>query len=93
MRTTIPRGIRSVALAVGVKEITDLVDASQYDTSSRTRTPHLGEIVVWQNTAGYFAATKIEKLKCRGHGANEDEAVFSYVIQPNKTSSFQQPGK
>lgn len=88
-----PPSIRSVALAVGVKEITDLVDASQYDTSSRTRTPHLGEIVVWQNTAGYFAATKIEKLKCRGHGANEDEAVFSYVIQPNKTSSFQQPGK
>ncbi|MDP9201494.1 MAG: hypothetical protein M3P26_06125 [Gemmatimonadota bacterium] len=86
-------GLSLDALAVGVKEITDLVDASQYDTSSRTRAPHLGEILVWQNTAGYFAATKIEKLKYRGHGADEDVVVFSYAIQPNKSSSFKRPAK
>ena len=59
-----------------------------YDTSSRVRTPHLGEIVVWQNTAGYYLATKIEKLQSRINGSPTDEITFSYVIAPNKISSF-----
>lgn len=80
--------IRTVALAVGATSFADIDDASVYDTSSRSRKPHLGEIVVWQNTAGYFAATRIEKLKCRSHGSSEDEVTFSYVIQPNRTASF-----
>ena len=85
---TDPPSIQSVALALNAKEITDIVDASRYDTSSRVRTPHLGEIVVWQNTAGYFLATKIEKLQSRGHGSPTDEVTFSYVIAPSKSASF-----
>lgn len=83
-----PPGIRSVALAVGAKEIAEIVDASIYDNSSRVRTPRLGEIVVWQNVSGYFMATKIEKVQNRGHGSEKDEMVFSYRIQPNKTPFF-----
>lgn len=86
-----PPSIRAVALAIGVKDIVDIDDASLYDTSSRVRTPRLGEIAVWQNTAGYFAVTKIEALKNRGHGNDRDEVVFSYVIQSNKTPSFHVP--
>jgi len=41
-----PPSIRSVALAVGIVDITDITDAAIYDTSSRTRTPQLGEIVI-----------------------------------------------
>ena len=85
---TDPPSIRSVALALGAKEITDIVDASRYDTSSRTRTPHLGEIVVWQNTAGYYLATKVEKLQSRGHGSPSDEITFTYAIAPSKLASF-----
>jgi hypothetical protein len=85
---TDPPSIRAVAVAVGVKGIADVVDASIYDTSSRVRNPHLREIAIWQNTAGYFAATRIEKLKSRSHGDEKDEMVFSYVIQPNRTPSF-----
>ena len=85
---TDPPSIRSVAIALGVKEIHEITDASMYDTSSRVRTPQLGEIVVWQNTAGYYLATKIEKLQSRGHGSSADEITFSYVIAPNKMSSF-----
>src|SRR5438270_1362333 len=85
---TDPPSIRSVALALGVANITDINDATIYDTSSRTRSPKLGEIVIWQNTAGYFLATKIEKLHSRGHGCSGDEITFSYAIAPNKSVSF-----
>jgi hypothetical protein len=85
---TDPPSIRSVAIAVGVKAIRDIEDASVFDTSSRVRTPHLGEIVVWRNTAGYFAAVRIEKLKSRSDGQAVDEVTFTYAIQPNRTPSF-----
>lgn len=80
--------IRSIALAVGAKEIADIVDASTYDYSSRVRTPRLGEIVVWRNVTGYFVATKVERVQNRGHGKDKDEVMFSYWIQPNKTPFF-----
>lgn len=83
-----PPSIRTVALVTGIKAIGDIVDASIYDTSSRVRSPHLGEIVVWQNTAGYFTATRIEKLKSRSHGDANDEVTFSYAIQPDRSPSF-----
>ena len=83
-----PPSIRTVALADGINAIGDIEDASIYDTSSRARSPHLGEVVVWQNTAGYFAATRIERLRSRLHGDSADEVTFSYAIQPNRTPSF-----
>jgi hypothetical protein len=86
---TDPPSIRSVALALGVSNITDITDAALYDTSSRVRSPSLGEIVVWQNTAGYFLATKIERLQYRRPGRSVvDEITFSYAIAPNKSASF-----
>jgi hypothetical protein len=85
---TDPPSIRSVALALGVANITDVTDAAIYDTSSRVRSPQLGEIVIWQNTAGYFLATKIEKIQSRGHGCSVDEITFSYAIASNKSTSF-----
>jgi hypothetical protein len=83
-----PGSIRTVALAVGVSQITEIADASVYDTSSRHRSPHLGEIVIWQNTAGHYLATKIEKLQSRGHGSSVDEVTFSYAIALHKEKSF-----
>ena len=85
---TDPPSIRSVALALDVSEISEITDASNYDTSSRVRTPQLGEIVVWQNTAGYYLATKVEQLKARSHGSAGDEVTFTYVIAPNKMARF-----
>jgi len=85
---TDPPSIRSVALALDAREISDIVDSSRYDTSSRVRTPHVGEIVVWQNTAGYYLATKVETLQKRSHGSGADEICFTYSIAPNKLASF-----
>ncbi len=83
-----PPSIRSVALAAAIKDIADINDATVFDPSSRVRTPRVGEIVVWQNTAGYFLATKIDSLASRSHDDTPDEIVFSYVIQPNRTAAF-----
>lgn len=83
-----PPSIRTMALAVGAVKIEDIVDPSTYDPSSRVRTPRTGEIVIWQNTAGYYLATKVEKVRGRGHGSGVDEIVFTYEIAPNKSSSF-----
>jgi hypothetical protein len=83
-----PPSIRSLALATGVQDIHDIDDASIYDPSSRVRTPRLDEIVVWQNTAGYYMATKVLRIEIRGVGYERDEVEFSYVIQPNRGTSF-----
>jgi hypothetical protein len=83
-----PPSIRSVALAVGARSFGEISDSASFDTSSRVRSPRTDEIVIWQNTAGYYLATKVEALKSRSHGAAADEVVFSYMIAPNKSTSF-----
>lgn len=82
------QGIRSVALAAGVRSAREIDDAGAYDPTSHHRSPHLGETVVWQNTAGYYAATTVESVKSRSHGDPVDEVTFSYVIQPDRSGSF-----
>jgi hypothetical protein len=84
-----PPSIRSVALAIGVSSVSEIKDASLYDTSSRVRTPHLNEVVVWQNTAGYYLATKVIRLLSRGHGSASDSVSFEYKIAPNKSLRFE----
>lgn len=84
-----PSSIQSIALVDDVTSITDITDASKYDTSSSSLTPLLGDIVVWKNISGYYLAAKIEALQCRGYGGNRaDKIRFSYVIAPNKSTSF-----
>lgn len=85
---TDPPSIRSVAIAVGSKEISEIQDATQYDPSSRVRTPFVGEILVWQNTAGYFLATKVLAVHVRGSGNALDEVRLEYKIARTKSSSF-----
>jgi len=85
---TDPPSIRSVSIAVGAKEISEIQDATQYDPSSRVRTPYMGEILIWQNTAGYFLATKVLSIQVRGPGNALDEVRLEYMIAPTKSSSF-----
>lgn len=85
---TDPPSIRSVAIAVGVIDISHIRDATQYDPSSRVRTPHVGEILVWQNTAGYFLATKVLSVQVRGKGNSLDQVSLEYRIAPTKTATF-----
>ena len=83
-----PPSIRNLALAIGVSKISEIKNARLFDTSSRVRSPHLNEIVVWENTEGYFLATQICSIKSRGHEASVDEIVFRYRIMPKRGFDF-----
>jgi hypothetical protein len=83
-----PQSIRTVALALGIKEIIDVIDASSYDNSSRTRAPYLGEIVVWLNTAGYYLATKVVAIGKRDLNGGASLLTLEYKIALNKSVSF-----
>jgi len=83
-----PESIDCIAIAHNAKEISDITDAHSYDFTSRHRHPSIGEIVIWQNKNGYFAATKIISIKNRGSNADKDELTFEYKILTNATSDF-----
>lgn len=85
---TDPPSIRSVALVTDKRDIRAIADAAFYDTSSRVRSPHLGQIAVWQNTQGYYLATKVLSLKSRSHGSDVDEISFEYEVASHKTADF-----
>jgi hypothetical protein len=83
-----PPSIRAVAIASDAKDIAEITDATVYDSSSRVRSPYLGETVVWQNTAGYYLATKIVAIAVRGPSGGSDTLTLKYKIAPNKSVSF-----
>lgn len=62
-------GSGTVALAEGIQNISDIEDATLYDTSSRVRRPCVGDVVIWKNSVGYYAATKLEHVEARGYGS------------------------
>lgn len=80
--------VSAVALATGISEIGEIRDASAYDFSSRTRTPRVGQIVIWRNLNGLYAATKIIGIKDDSRGADHDELSFDYVILPDGGTDF-----
>lgn len=83
-----PPSIRSVALAEKVRDITTISDARVYDPSSRARTAYVGDTVVFQNTAGYYAVARVDSVKNRHSPSGAHDIVFSYTIQPNKSADF-----
>ena len=83
-----PPSIRAVALVKDKQEISSIDDARIYDGSSRTRSPNVGQIVLLQNTNGFFAALKVLDIKDDTRGSQFDELTFEYVIQTNSTPDF-----
>ena len=80
--------ISTVALAKDLSDINQIADARIYDSSSRTRTPAINQIVVLQNINGFYAAIKILALKDDTRGDYNDEVTFEYVIQTNGSPIF-----
>ena len=83
-----PPSIDTIALAQDHREFNEILDATVFDTSSRTRTLLEQEIAVLQNSKGHFAAVKIVDVKDKSHGDAIDELHISYWIQENGSSSF-----
>ncbi len=80
--------IEAIALAKGAREIRDVTDATAYDFSSRVRSSRLGQIVVWRNLNGLYAATKIIAISDDTRGAARDELTFEFVILPDGATNF-----
>jgi hypothetical protein len=80
--------IKALALANGVEEFSGIGDPTRFDFSSRVRTPSLGQIVIWQNINGYFAATKIVRIKDNKRQDDRDELSFVYTISENPNAEF-----
>ena len=84
-----PPSINGVALITseGV-EIKQIVDARHFDYTSRARTPQIGQIVLFRNTNGFYAAVQVLGIKHSGRGDHSDEIRFRYVINPDGSDDF-----
>lgn len=81
--------VETIALVTDIKNITDISDATIYDTSSGVRTADEREILIVKNINGCYAAIKVIDVKYRGRGSDtKDELTFEYVILSDKSSDF-----
>jgi hypothetical protein len=81
--------VRGVALAPRGAKVSDILDASALDFTSRVRSAGLGRIVVLQNIHGFFAALEILEIKDDTRGDSVDELRFKYWILKNGGKDFQ----
>ncbi|RYZ91962.1 MAG: serine/threonine protein kinase [Proteobacteria bacterium] len=70
--------ISAIALARGVRDFEHIGDVSRFDFSSNNRSPKVGEIVIWKNINGRYAATRIVEIWDDGRGRPRDRLVFDY---------------
>ncbi|MCY4579027.1 MAG: TIR domain-containing protein [Chloroflexi bacterium] len=84
-----PPSINGVALAPrDCVSIGKVVDAQLLDFTSRSRTPQIGQIVMFRNTKGFYAAVQILGIKHGGRGDDNYELRFRYVIQSDGSDDF-----
>ena len=83
-----PSSIRTIAIARDTREIVEISDARTYEGSSRIRRPEIGDVAVFQNVNGYWAAIKILRIGDDTRSDDRDEVTFDYVIQTNGSPSF-----
>ena len=84
-----PSSINGIALGrTGWTNINQVTDAQTLDYTSRVRTPRIGQIVLFRNIHGFYAATQILNIKDDTRGDDHDELRFQYVIQPNGSDDF-----
>lgn len=79
--------INGVAIAHGISKLSELVDASSLDFSSRHRGVHEGNIVVFRNRNGLYAALKIDRVRIR-EAAAPPELRFQYAINREGGADF-----
>ena len=71
--------IECIGLMKNVEDLKKLNNI-EVDFSSRCRTAHIGEVIVWKNKNGHLAATKILRIKDDSRGDDSDLLEFEYVI-------------
>lgn len=71
--------IHSIAMVPNVSDL-EQIPVLTLDYSSRTRTPTIGDAVVWRNIHGYYAVTKVISIKDDSRGSDVDEIEIEYLI-------------
>lgn len=82
--------INGVALAQNCTSIAQVTNAKSLDYTSRARTPSVGQIVVYRNKHGFYAAIHVLSIKDDSCGDDRDEICFRYAIQRNGSDDFSQ---
>ena len=78
-------------IALGPREWTAIphaVNARSLDYTSRYRKPCVGQIVLFRNRNGFYAAARLLKIKDDSRGDDHDELRFQYVIQADGSDNF-----
>jgi hypothetical protein len=80
--------IEAIALVKDVTSIHEITDATAYDYSSRVRSAEPGQVILWRNINGLYAATRIMGIKDDSRGSAHDELTFEFVILPDGGTDF-----
>lgn len=84
-----PVDIKSIALAPGITEPTDVRDATRYDASSLTRMIRRGDAAILWNRNDYWCVVCVDEVLTRDTSHDGKPALrFRYAIQPNRTPEF-----
>lgn len=82
--------IDAIAIATGAPEISAVADATTLDFSSRVRTPRTGQVLIWRNQNGLYAATQIVDVKDNTRYDGPDALTLRYVILADGGADFSQ---
>ncbi len=82
--------INGIALAQNCTSIAQVTNAKSLDYTSRARTPSVGQIIVYRNKHGFYAAIHVLSIKDDSCGDDRDEICFRYAIQRNGSDDFSQ---
>ena len=84
-----PSSINGIALAPReLIAVSQVVNAESLDYTSRCRTPYSGQIVLFRNLHGFYAAVRLLEIKDDSRGDDHDELRFEYVIQADGSDDF-----
>ncbi len=79
--------VNGIAIAHGIPDFGRLFDVSLLDFTSRARMAHVGNIVIYRNNNGLYAALKIEEVTIR-QGATAPNLRFWYAINRDGSADF-----
>jgi hypothetical protein len=80
--------IDALALVRSPASLSHVSGVSRLDFSSRFRSPSIGDVVVWRNVNGLYAATRVLSIKDDSRGDDRDELAFEYRILPDGKDDF-----
>lgn len=73
------KGIEAIALIKSIGDI-NVITEFEGDFSSRTRTPQIGDAIVWKNENNHYAITKVIGIKDDSRGDENDELHCVFII-------------